>query len=412
MTSSLFRRRIDRRVLARLLEDPELAVSLRALPPPALRQLIVRVGLADAGELVALASVEQLRDVFDEDLWRSATPGGEEDFDADRFAAWLEVLLEGGERLLADRLVEMSDEFLIFAVSRLVRVMDVSVLVRWSLEAHQAELLDEIVDAFHCEEFEEYLLVSRRAWGWDAVWAAILALDRYHPERLRSVLACCAAATHEEVRSADGLRAALDGDELLREDAAAERDERRGARGYVSPADARAFLGLAEAATDSADVDPITRSHFRRLARTAERAAKDAPAVREAEPPALRRLLLDAGVELDAAAPARATDSLFRRSLDALFDSDPAAHQRVIEELAYLANVLIAGDTSTPSPWRPVDAAQRVLELCDAGLRTIAEREGIEAGHVGALLTRYGAVGAFRAAWAARSCGEDAQARR
>ncbi len=104
MSSPLIRRRLDGGLLNRLLEDPELAPTLRALPAPALRQVILRVGLEDAGELIALASLEQLREVFDEDLWRSAQPGQDEAFDAARFAVWLEVLLEGGEALVADRL--------------------------------------------------------------------------------------------------------------------------------------------------------------------------------------------------------------------------------------------------------------------------------------------------------------------
>ena len=73
----------------------------------------------------------------------------------------------------------------------------------------------------------------------------LLALDERHPELLRGIFQRCAAATHDEVHSAGRLHTALCGEELLLEDARAERDERRAERGYVSAADARAFLALA-----------------------------------------------------------------------------------------------------------------------------------------------------------------------
>ena len=98
----------------------------------------------------------------------------------------------------------------------------------------------------------------------------------------------------------------------------------------------------------------------------------------------------------DAPPPA---DSLFRSTVAELAGFDPRAHQRVIEELAYLANVLVAGDTSRA--WQPVEAAERVLELCDAGLRAVLEREGDGAPEAAReAVVRWGAVGLFRTAWA------------
>ena len=53
-------------LLLRILDRPELVAALRELPAPVLGRLIDRVGLEDAGELVALASSEQLQGVFDQ----------------------------------------------------------------------------------------------------------------------------------------------------------------------------------------------------------------------------------------------------------------------------------------------------------------------------------------------------------
>jgi hypothetical protein len=90
------------------------------------------------------------------------------------------------------------------------------------------------------------------------------------------------------------------------------------------------------------------------------------------------------------------------QTLAELHERDPRAHQRLVEELAYLANVLVAGDTSAASSWRPVEAAERVLALCDEGLRAIADREGEGPATAQEALLRWGAVGVFRVAWASR----------
>jgi Family of unknown function (DUF6178) len=397
VSSRLIRHRLGGGLLRQLLEDAELAPALRALPAPALRQVILRVGLEDAGELVALSTLEQLREVFDEDLWRSARPGEDEAFDAARFVVWLEVLLEGGEAFVADRLAELSEDFVVFAVSRLVRVLDVEVLTAWATVPAEADLLDTVVATQPCQELDEYLVVSRTEWGWDAVLTTLLALDERHPELLRGVLSRCAAATHDEVRSAGTLDAVLRGEERLLEDARAEREERRGERGYVSPADARALLALARTAPESPEDDPITRAYFRELKRVA---AASPAAAALSQPPPVRQLLAEAGVEAETPETAPAADSLFRQTLAELHEHDPRAHQRLVEELAYLANVLVAGDTRS---WRPVDAAERVLELCDEGLRAIAHRGGSDAVAAQATLLRWGAVGVFRVAWTSRT---------
>jgi len=402
VSSALIRRRLGGGLLRQLLEDPELAPALRALPAPALRQVILRVGLEDAGELVALSSLEQLREVFDEDLWQSARPGEDEAFDATRFVVWLEVLLEGGEAFVADRLAELSEDFLVFAVSRLVRVLDLAVVTAWATDPSEADRLDTIVETQPCQELDEYLMLSRTEWGWDAVLTTLLALDERHPELLRAVLSRCAAATHDEVGSAEMLHVVLRGEEVLLEDARAERDERRAERGYVSPADARAFLALARTVPASREDDPITRAYFRELKRVD---AAHPAAARTAAPQSLpvRQLLAEAGVEVEVAEMAPAAGGLFRQTLAELHEHDPRAHQRVMEELAYLANVLVAGDTSAAHSWRPVEAAERVLELCDEGLRAIADREGSATASAQELLRGSGAVGAFRVAWASRS---------
>ena len=85
------------KLLLRILERPGLVAAVRELPGAVLGKLIDRIGLEDAGELVALATTAQLERVFDDDLWRADRAGGDETFRPERFALWLRVMLEAGD---------------------------------------------------------------------------------------------------------------------------------------------------------------------------------------------------------------------------------------------------------------------------------------------------------------------------
>ncbi len=107
------------RLLGALLHAPDLVEGPRASPAPAVTSLLRRVGLEDAGEIVALLSVEQLTELLDDVLWTAAAPGADEAFDPRRFVTWLEVMLESGEDFVADRLADLSEDLLAPAVARL-----------------------------------------------------------------------------------------------------------------------------------------------------------------------------------------------------------------------------------------------------------------------------------------------------
>jgi len=126
--------------LARLLDAPHLARLVPHLAPETLHQLIRHSGLHACGELVASAPLEQLTSVLDLDLWRHAQPGRDEQFDADRFGEWVEVLVDTGETVAA-RIVAALDEHLVIAgLSRYVRVFDPPAI------APPASIEDESID--------------------------------------------------------------------------------------------------------------------------------------------------------------------------------------------------------------------------------------------------------------------------
>ena len=111
MTTLAFDGGEPRHLLARLLDRPDLAEVVQSLDPKVLHQLVRRFGLEECGEVIALATPQQLTQIFDDDLWSSDTPGIEDQFDADRFGVWLEVLAEIGSDVAAQKLAAMDFDF-------------------------------------------------------------------------------------------------------------------------------------------------------------------------------------------------------------------------------------------------------------------------------------------------------------
>ena len=255
-------------LLLRILERPGLVAAVRELPGAVLGKLIDRIGLEDAGELVALASTAQLERVFDDDLWRADRAGGDETFRPERFALWLRVMQEAGEGALVQRMCELPQDLLALAVHRLVLVLDNDVLTDLlTAEDEEAEQIVRALEDSLVEEWEEFRLIARDPDVWDDVWHALLSLDRDHHDRLRAILQQCCDMSTEYISGQGGLFQVLTADEMLDSDVAAARDDRRVAEGFISPADARAFLELARrGGGESGEArDPITRAYFRGL---------------------------------------------------------------------------------------------------------------------------------------------------
>ena len=94
------------------------------LAPETLHHLIRHLGLDVCAEIVASATPAQLTSVFDLDLWRSAQPGHDEGFDAERFGEWLELLVDAGGTVAARTVAAMDEHLVVAGLSRYVRVFD------------------------------------------------------------------------------------------------------------------------------------------------------------------------------------------------------------------------------------------------------------------------------------------------
>jgi hypothetical protein len=413
--------------LRRVLERPELVAAVRELPGAVLGGLIERIGLEDAGEIVALASAEQLAQVFDQDLWRAQRAGADEDFQPARFGLWLEVLAEAGDEFLARRLAALPEDLLLLALHRAVLVLDIDALaVKMAELGEDAEWTEKALEsAGHYEEWEEFRLIVRMPEHWDVLWGGLLALDRDDHGLVRDLIERCAALDTEFINGNGGLYEVLTSEEMLENDLGAEREDRRAVLGHVAPADARAFLSLAKRNEAAQERDSVTRAYFRGLgaARNAGPEARREPSraeqqltrlVAEAQPLTAQRAAAvtalpgskrraTKGAALVRATGERLGRSLFEQALAELQQREPELASQRLEELAYLANVWIAGGSHEGRRPRPVEALEFALAACSAGLeRACAEAPGESSARV---LARTPADLLFRRGYTARADG-------
>jgi len=370
-------------LLTRILEQPGLVAAVRELPGAVLGKLIDRIGLEDAGDLVALATTAQLERVFDEDLWRADRAGADETFRPERFALWLRVMMEAGEGALVQRLCELPEDLLALAVHRLVLVLDMEVIAEeLNHNDEEAEAVERALERSAVEEWEEFRLIARDPDVWEDVWNALLSLDREHHDRLRAILEQCCAMSTEYISGQGGLFQVLTADEMLDSDVAAARDDRRVAEGFVSPADARAFLELARHGKGGDERDAITRAYFRGFeepkaesrgeTHAAAADVRDLGALlQEAEviAPQTTRLLSAAAAGDSKGGRAHLVAPLFEQAMTDLRQRDPERFAARAREVGYLVNVWIAGGAHEGRRPRPIEALELVLKTCEAGMR-------------------------------------------
>jgi hypothetical protein len=423
--NSIAHGRRPRAVLARILDTPDLVRVVQQLQPRALARVIDAVGLEDAGEIAALMTARQLEAVFDHDLWHAEKPGDDEAFDADRFVLWLAVMREAGDEYAARKLLELDEDLVTLALSRQMFVLDGDELAR-EMSARRGDegaLLEKALESSQSYELDRFFLVARSAESFETIVQLLVTLDRDEHDFVERLLERCCALTRDAVAESDGLYELLTEQQELASDVAAARGDRREREGYVSAADARAFLALARATVASellagAEQDAITNAYFRALSEQAagasaargaqggaiddqaqrlnaliEEAVADQPRA-GAQPRALPR-----GGATRADAPRR-----LERAIDRLARSDARLHALRVEELAYLANVLLAGHAYRGRALRPVEAAQLAMIVCERGAARIGELQRVRgplAARIAQAWSSHSAVHAFRIGWRA-----------
>ena len=382
----------SRSALARVLDAPHLAQVVPHLAPETLHQLIRHGGLDACGELVASATPEQLTSVLDLDLWRHPQPGRDEQFDADRFGEWVELLVDTGETVAA-RIVAALDEHLVIAgLSRYVRVFDPSSFLPTA--ATDDEPIERNVTppgGVECE-VGGYLVSAIRTDSWDAIVALLLALEADHGDCFHAVMRGCRRLSNS-MPEVDGLDDLLMEPEQLLHDVAIDRENRRSRQGYSTPADARAFLQMARQRRrrrpdGTPRMNPVAAAYFRTAddsaasddhdaSRVPRRALEPAPASGSVAETldAIVGLLAEAGLVperpralLEGTAPEPSRLTRIRPLMEHVRDTDDNVYVTRSREMAFLANTLMAGCSVQSRPLTAQEASDAAVGICNVGL--------------------------------------------
>ena len=316
----------DRHVLARISADPtesasrELLRVVPLLPPEALHAVIVQRGLHDSGELLALATPQQLSAVFDLDLWKADHAGGDEQFDGARFCEWLEVLVDAGAAAAAARLVQLDHALVVAGLSASITVTDLAVFspVVETTGADPVSIAGREHD-LHAE-IGGYLVVARRPDAWEAIVDLLRALEEHHGDTFHRVMHACRTLSNSGWEL-DGLDDLLSGGNQLRFDLALSRERRRDRSGFVAPERARAFLEASRRAS---------------LAEEPQRDERFQPE----------------------------SSQTLQRSTEA---ADAGWVERE-QEFAFIANALVAGCSILGRPFERQEASDAVTATCNLGI--------------------------------------------
>jgi hypothetical protein len=373
----------SRPLLDRLLNTPDLAKIVPHLEPDVLHRVIQRCGLEDCAELVALARPEQIARILDVDIWRARTPGIDETFDADRFGVWIDVLMDAGAAVAAEKLIGLDIELAIAGFSRLAAVFEHAAVSSFTtLDGEQRS--GRPPHGGSVAEIGGYLIEATRPSAWDATVELFVFLDAEHPEYFHRLMRGCVRLSNGP-READGFHHLLEERDQDMFDLACDREARREQQGYVTPAQARAFLQAARELRLDADrppPSPVARAYFRAIALTqpadpdAAREASDAlPASIDADTGdvdadtmvSVIEVLRDAGV-LTQRPRALLEAPEGHSSRLALIEAHVELYAESAQELAYLANAMVAGCTIQDRPFTPQEAADAVVAICNLGL--------------------------------------------
>ncbi|MBO0857398.1 MAG: hypothetical protein J2P21_02900 [Chloracidobacterium sp.] len=394
-----------RALLDRILNTPGFEQVVPQLRPDLLHRVIQICGLEDCGEIVALATPEQLSRVFDLDLWRAAQPGLDEQFDAERFGVWLETMLEYGATMAARKLAQMDVDLVVAGLAQHALVYDRAAVTPY--ETTDGELITFYADAISvfdhgltCD-LGGYLLMGKRSDSWEAIVEILMSLGAENPDYLHRLMRGCVELSNSGYE-VDGLDYLLpEGDQVIF-DLAVDRERRREKQGYVSPAQARAFLQMSRELRLESDAaptaDPLAHAYFRAIEGTRVADAHSASATSGASgilgagseaptsPPTcpaasaeavatVFEILFDAGIlgqpprALLGGSEARAPRlGHIRARLEFALHHDEAVYSARNEELAYLANTLMAGCSIQTRPFTAQEASDAAIAICNLGL--------------------------------------------
>ena len=426
----------QRRLLDRILDTPHLAHVVPRLQPEMLHRIIQSCGLEDCGELVVLATPDQLMRVFDLDLWRSDRPGRDEALDGDRFGVWLDVLMESGAAVAAQKLVGVDTDLVIAALAQHVLVFDRAAVSSFTtMDGEEVAPSRRPGGALGCE-IGGSQVEARRTESGDAIVAVLLCLDAEHHDYFNHLMGGCRRLSNS-APEADGFHDLPTDTEQDMFDLAFDREGRREKLGYVTPAQACAFLQMARQLQLGRETpplrNPVADAYFRAIEWTAPvdtGASPESSRLPEASGSspgptdcanaiaAIVDALTEAGVlpqqpRALLAGPHGDAPRLARIQAQMQFarDCDHAAYSMRTEEFAYLANAMVAGCSIQARPFTVREASDAAAAVCNLGLENwptqwLAEQaraisSAVDAGTTlpEGFLVNHDLIGVFQVGW-------------
>jgi hypothetical protein len=386
-----------------MLSSESLPALVEQMAPAALARLVDDLGIEDSGALVVHATETQLVHLLDATIWSGAQPGAPETLSVENLLRWLAVWEDNG--ITSDKLYELGEDFCALAFSRLVIVAD-------------SDLSERVDDEF-TRSIGTYILRSRVDDEWDVVQASLSSLWDDFPDYAEAVFG--RLAFRHSILSISGEN---DVAAVLDADASYDRDRKREAQGYVTSLMAGTFL-RSTAATEldllaaEEQYDLSTSEYFRRHqaeAQAVERAEAEKRAASSDDVDLDDELELDEleaeleAYELAAAEPpkllAAPAEVQARQPIrDALreLQGSEERFEQYGEELAYLANLVMAGTSRDGEYLSEAQAAEIVMASCNLGGSYLlwiefGDDEDIT-GYMDLLAAESGLIRLFRVGW-------------
>ena len=417
--------------LVRALDTPHLADVVPRLPADTLYQVVRLRGVEHCGDLLAAATPAQLGSLLDLDLWRSAAAGLDEQFDRVRFVEWIEGLTQAGDEQAATIASRIDVHLLVTGLSRCVRIFDPATLAPLASDddPHDDPAARPAPGSM---DIGGYVVQARVRDGWDAIVALLTTLAWDHHEYFNAVMRGCRRLSNSRPE-VDGLDNLFGHSEQLQYDVSQSRADRRSQRGFLSPADARAFLQGARTSQDDArlpGMHPTATAYIRatdddppdvQSSTRGEASAQEVEAYAPGVPPvaeeahavgaAVRETVATVAALIAEAStsPARpraliagATGVDARRArvhalLEALRASGAAAFEQRSREAAFLSNALVAGCSLQARSFTAQEASDAALACCNLALDLQAPGRDV----ADSFLSDHDLLSLFQQGWAA-----------